>query len=134
MDKSKFNNPREWRKFGFGLSAIMAVLTVLQLIFHKPGWKYFAAAAVVSLILSRIWVLGLKPVFIVFSYLGFVMGWFMTRVILSILFFLVFTTVGTLSKLFGKGFLNLRFDRETPSYWIERSKEIDIKSKYENQF
>jgi len=134
MDKSKFNNPKEWRKFGWGLSGILSGLTVLQLIFHKPHWKVFAALAVMTLILSLVWVRALKPVFIAFSWLGFVMGWFMTRVILSILFFIVFTTVGLLAKCFKNHFLDLRFDRQTPSYWITRSTDDSAKADFDKQF
>ena len=134
MDKSKFNNPSEWRKFGLGLSGILVALIVLRVIFHRPGWKVFVVLTFLVLILSWLWVRALKPVFIAFSYLGFWMGWVMTRVILSILFYLVFTPIGVLSRLFGKGFLNLRFNRQTSSYWISRQDESDVKARYENQF
>jgi hypothetical protein len=134
MDKSKFNNPREWRKFGFGLSGILTVLTVLQVILHRPGWKVFTVLTFLTLIASWLWVRALKPVFIAFSYLGSWMGLVMTRVILCILFYLVFTPIGVLSRLFNKEFLTLRFNRKASSNWISRQDENDVKSRYENQF
>ena len=134
MDKSKFDSPREWRKFGFSLSVILAALTVLQFVFHRPGWKVFAVLMFLVWLASWLWVKALKPMFIVFSYLGTWMGWVMTRVILSVLFYLVFTPIGLLSRWFGKGFLDLRFDNRISSYWISKQETSDVKARYENQF
>jgi hypothetical protein len=134
MGKSKFNDPREWRKFGLGLSGILTALAVLQVVFHRPAWKVLAVLAVLTFILAWLWSRALKPVFVAFSYLGSWMGWVMTRLILSILFYLVFTPIGMLSRLFGKRFLNLRLNNQVSTYWVSRQDESNVKARYENQF
>ena len=62
------------------------------------------------------------------------MGWVMTRVILTILFFTVLTPLGFIAKLFGKNFLDLKLDKEQNSYWEIREKKEIKPIDYEKQF
>ena len=63
-----------------------------------------------------------------------ILGWFMTRVILSLLFYVVFTSIGLTLRLFGKQFLELRWDKSKESYWNYKTNEHLQKEKYEKQF
>ena len=47
----------------------------------------------------------------------------MTRIILSILFYVILTPIGLISRLFGKQFVELRWDKSNDSYWNFRSNE-----------
>ena len=51
----------------------------------------------------------LKPVYWMWMVFATILGWVMTRVILSLLFFLMFTPIGLISRLFGKQFLGLKW-------------------------
>jgi len=134
LDKSNFNNKKEWRKFGTGLSLIMAAIGILQVIYsHERGWYILGAAATVFLV-SWIVPVILKPVFILFSYIGFIMGWVMTRVILTVLFYLVLTPVGLIAKLSGKSFLPMELNKSGQSYWVDISGERKEHVTYERQF
>ncbi|MBN1558944.1 hypothetical protein JW998_01750 [candidate division KSB1 bacterium] len=133
IDKSKFQDKREWRKFGIGVGVIFLLLGTLQFIFGKDLWPHFYSAGALFFAFSLLAPVVLKPVFIAFSYLGLVMGWFMTRVILTILFFAVITPIGLLTKLFNKKFLELGMSPSTKSYWMDKSKQ-NSKSNYEKQF
>jgi len=42
----------------------------------------------------------------------------MTRVILSLTFYLVLTPMGLIMKIFGRDPLNRRFDESAKSYWV----------------
>lgn len=76
----------------------------------------------------------LKPVQKLWMELAFVSGWVMTRIILTILFFLVITPISLVLKLLGKDILKLKFVRTADSYWLSvKNIEFDKKS-YENQF
>jgi hypothetical protein len=66
--------------------------------------------------------------------LAVIMGWFMTKFILGILFYLVFTGIGAGSRLFGKQFLDLKRDNSRKSYWRYRKSEPFNKKQYERQF
>ena len=65
--------------------------------------------------------------------LAVVMGWFMTRLILSLLFFLVLTPIGLAGRLAGKEFL-VSPAEGGESYWIRRSKEGQEARRLEKQF
>lgn len=131
MDKAKFNDKKEWRKFGIGLCIILLVIATIQLIIGRELYPYFFSVGIVVLLIGLVLPILLKPIFILFSYIGFILGWFMTRVILSILFYIVFTFIGLISRTFGKKFLDLKFDRSTDSYWIDKNNE---ENNYQNQF
>jgi hypothetical protein len=136
MDKSKFDIKGEWRKFGIILGIILAVIATILLIkarglyiyFYGAGFFFIAAGLAVPIVV--------KPVFILFLYIAHVMGWVMTRLILSILFYLVITPIGLLGRLFGKRFLDLKFPGKQESYWIETDQLIRDEgvNSYENQF
>lgn len=76
----------------------------------------------------------LKPLQKAWMTLAVILGWIMTRVILSILFYLVFTAIGGISRLLGKQFLDLKIDPSINSYWIKREPKTFNKSGYEKQF
>ncbi len=128
---SRFNDKKEWRKFGFAAAVIMLAIGTIQIFTGKDLYRYFFAIGGIFAFFALVAPVILKPVFILFSYLGIVLGWIMTRVILTILFYLVFTPTGLILRLFGKNLLDMKIDRNTPSYW--KKKDTD-KGSYENQY
>jgi len=48
------------------------------------------------------------------------LSYFMSRLILIILFYLVITPLGLILRLFGKDFLELKIEREKKSYWNKK--------------
>jgi hypothetical protein len=136
MDKSKFNDRSEWRKFGIILGIILTVIATILLIKARPSYIYFYGAGLFFIVTALTVPIVIKPVFILFLYIAHVMGWVMTRLILGILFYLVITPMGLLGRLFGKRFLDLKFPGKQESYWIETDQLIRDEgvNSYENQF
>jgi hypothetical protein len=66
--------------------------------------------------------------------LGIVLGFFVSRIILSIIFFGVITPIGLLMKLFGKDILDERIEKGKASYWHQRPDARRPKTSYENQY
>ena len=132
IDKSKFNIKKEWKKFGFGLTFIFALLGTINLLLSGELYLYFYFISSFFLLISFLFPLLLKPVFILFTYLGFILGWIMTRVILTILFYVVITPMAIIMRLFGKKFLELKIDKNRASYWIKRDNTKT--GTYENQY
>lgn len=133
-DKSKFSDRKEWRKFGFGVAGILAAIATIQLLKSNPLSLYFYAAGGFFLLSGWLVPILLKPVFILFSYLGLVLGWVMTRIILSVLFYVIVTPIGCISRLFGKKHLILRPDPEQKTCWIPAEKGRLDSDDYERQF
>lgn len=55
-------------------------------------------------------------------------------IILGVMFYLVIMPIGLLMRLAGKDFLRLRFDPDTPSYWIRREPPGPEKNSLHRQF
>ena len=125
----------ELRKFGVIMTILFALLGGL---FLWRGRDYYWCFFVLSLLFAAFGLVrpaALQPVYSAWMKLSHAMGWFMSRLILIILFYLVMTPTALLSKLFGKHFLNIRFTKNsTESYWIPRNADADRERDYERQF
>ncbi|OGZ24008.1 MAG: hypothetical protein A2896_01560 [Candidatus Nealsonbacteria bacterium RIFCSPLOWO2_01_FULL_43_32] len=134
MDKSKFGNKKEWRKFGIGLAVMLCSIGTLQFIFDKDLYPYFYFAAAMIFSASLIFPALLYPVFVVFCRVGVGLGLFTTKLVLILLFYFLFAPLGFLLKMTGKDFLDLKLNKAADTYWKKRkTAEFDKKS-YENQF
>jgi hypothetical protein len=63
-----------------------------------------------------------------------VLSWVMTRVLLSIFFFLVLTPIGLVMRLFGRAPLDLAWKDGKPTYWIDKPETEYTVERYEKQF
>ncbi len=63
-----------------------------------------------------------------------VLGWFMTRFILSLLFYVIITPIGVVLRIFGKDFLEIKKQSVQGSYWNQRDSNIEQNQNYEKQF
>ncbi len=134
MEKSRFNDKKEWRKFGLGFSLILVTIGTIQgLRGHFWGF-YFYGAAVLFGLLSLLFPKAIKPWMIFFTYLGRGIGWFTTRLILCLVFYCLITPLAVGLRLFGKKFMLMQPDPSLPTYWIRREKEFKDKTSFENQY
>ena len=76
----------------------------------------------------------LVPLQKVWMGIAFVIGFFVSRIILTLLFFLVITPMGLFLKLIGKDILKIKFNHKLNSYWITKETKEFNKEQYENQF
>jgi hypothetical protein len=134
MDKSKFDDKKEWRNFGLGLAGIVLLILIIQFFLkHQIFWN-LPIIALLLLMVSLFIPILLKPLYILFSYISLVLGWMMTRFIITLLFYLVLTPIGLIAKIVGKKFLETGFKKEKDSYWKEIPTTRIDKSNYEKQF
>ena len=122
------------RKFGLTIGTVLCLLGILFLWREKAWYVYLLVFSLVFLFLGLFKPILLKPIHKVWMILAVLLGWFMTRVILCVLFFLVVTPIGLLARLSGKDFLDLKFNKNVNSYWIPRNAIRHKKKNYENQF
>jgi hypothetical protein len=76
----------------------------------------------------------LKPLQKVWMAAAITIGWFMSRVIIVVIFYLVLTPIAFIARLSGKRFLELKWDKSQPTYWNYRKVGISDKNRYEKQF
>ena len=124
----------ELRKFGLTIGIVLSLWGVLFLWRGKDGYAYLFIIAVVFLFLGCALPPLLKPIYKIWMTLTTFLGWFMTRFILSVLFFFVITPIGFLARLCGKDFLDKKFKKKANSYWISRKTKKCDKISYERQF
>ena len=134
MDKSKFNNLKEIKKFSIVFSIILIIIASIQLIMGNDLSNYFYGVGLLFLIIGFTLPILMKPIFILFLYFGFVMNWIITRVLLSLLFYFLFTPIGLISRLVGKRYLDTKFDKNQETYWLDASLGQQEKRSYEDQF
>jgi uncharacterized membrane protein len=125
---------KELRNFGLVVGGVLIAIGAFLFWKERPAAPYFVAPGVALAVLGLIIPSILKPLQKVWMGFAVIMGFFMTRVIISILFFLILTPLGIAAKIFGKKFLELKIDKEKTSYWnIRETKQLEKKD-YERQF
>lgn len=131
--KSIKSSPRELRRFGITVgAALLAIAAVFALVRDEaPSARLVTAAGaliVLGLIAPRI----LFPLQKAWMGVAVTIGWVVSRAILIVLFYLVFTPLSLAARLTGKHFLALRFRKG--SYWRTRVSEPATKRSMEQQF
>lgn len=138
MFKEEFGNIKETkkdlRKFGLTVGSVIAAIGIVLFYFEKSSAVYFAVIGGILIFLGVLFPRLLKQLNKFWMGLAIVLGFIMTRIILTTLFYLVITPIGFIAKIFGKKFMILKYDTSAETYWEKRSiiqkKPID----YERQF
>ena len=103
------------------------------------GWEYFgrhqqslallfAGLAIVLGCGGLVWPRGIRPVFVTAMALTMPIGWVVSRLLLGVLFYGLFTPVGFVFKLIGRDALTRRYTPERASYWEPKQGATDIRS------
>jgi len=122
------------RSFGFIIGTILLIITGFLFWREKESFQIFLVIGITLFLIAIAIPAVLKPVYWVWMIFAIILGWFMTRLILSLLFYVVFTTIGLTLRLLGKQFLELRWDKSKESYWNFRTNEHLKNKNYEKQF
>jgi hypothetical protein len=122
------------RKFGITMGIVFGLIGGALLWREKDYYTIFVILSTAFIITGLVIPVLLKPIHKGWMTFAVVLGWFMTRLILSILFYCIFTSIGLLSRILGKQFLDLKMDRTRESYWIMREPRTFDKKDYERQF
>jgi len=123
----------EIRKFGIVIGSILLIIGVILL------WKRNIYYHILMIIGIFLFVGGLsipiilKPIYIIWMIFATIMGWLMTRFILSLLFYGLITPISLIARLMGKKFIYLRWDKINNSYWNYRSNKVQNVD-YEKQY
>lgn len=128
------SDKNELRQFGITMGIALGLLGGLLLWRGKDYSPYLLVLSIVFLFIGLVLPVLLKPIHKTWMTLATLMGWFMTRVIIIILFYLLVTPIGLMARLCGKTFLDTKFERNVNSYWIPRKTVKFDKKNYENQF
>jgi uncharacterized membrane protein len=117
---AKAPDATELRKFGFIFSAIFLALFELLLPWLKdrplPLWPLYVAGPIATLAL--VWPMALALFYKGWMKFGLVAGAINTRILMSLIFFVMLTPIAWLMRALGKDLLALRLDRAAASYRV----------------
>ncbi len=126
-------SPRGLRRFGLTVGLVILALGCFFLWRHRgAGWP-LTSIGTVLVVVAGLAPSSLKWVHGPWMMGSFVLGWMVTRILLTIVFFLVVTPIGLLQRLFGKRIIEVAFLPNAASYWQARTTRPMVED-YEKQF
>lgn len=124
---------RELRNFGLLVGGVLAGFGVLMWLRGKPLFPWVLVPGALLVALGLVFPRCLKYVYLAWMSLAVVLGFVVSHVLLTLMFFLVIAPIGLVARLLRRDFLRLRIDREASTYWIPRER-ASKQSDYERQF
>lgn len=128
-------SPREHKKFAFLIGGI----------FIAGAWYYYRQGVSWSVdflvVGSVLIILGIAyPAPLAGLYRGWMgiavaAGFVVSKIVLAVVYFLVLTPIGIVSRLFGKHFLDLKIEKNAPTYWrVHAENGKESRERMERQF
>lgn len=124
----------ELKKFGLTIGTVLLIISAAMFYYSSELKFQFGIAGLVLIILGYVFPKILLPFQKVWMGLALVLGFIMSRLILTLLFYLVITPIGLIAKLAKKDFLDLSINKTKESYWNYREKKEYQKLNSERQF
>jgi uncharacterized membrane-anchored protein YitT (DUF2179 family) len=138
MLKEDFKNinetKKDLRKFGITVGGVLFAIGLLLFYFEKPSAFYFAVIGGLLILFGALFPKILKPLNRIWMSLAIILGFIMSRVILTIVFYLVLIPIALLAKLVGKRFMVLKYDKSVNTYWEKRTNISKKQIDYDRQF
>jgi hypothetical protein len=132
--KSIKESQADLKKFGLTIGIVLMLLTALLFWLGKSSYPFWGIIGLIFILSAFLFPLILRPFNKIWMSLAIILGWIMTRVILSILFYFALTSLRFIALIFNKRFLNLKIDHSADTYWEKREKKPFDPLTYERQF
>ncbi|HUT03126.1 MAG TPA: SxtJ family membrane protein [bacterium] len=121
------------------LLALVALLTVIRYWLRgyptgTPIGLILVAATAVVFLLSLVWPGPLAPAFRCWMVVARAIGWFNARLLLSLVFYCMFTPIGLVMRLMRRDPLQRQFNPDKISFWVLKEKSKDGLERYTRQF
>ena len=119
------------RSFGITLAIVLLLFSAYFLWKDISAYRYLVPIAGVLIVTGWLIPFVLKPIYRVWMTMAVIIGFIITTIFLGLLFYIVVTPIGLISRLFGREFLALEWDAARPTYWNyrkeQRPKEDNLK-------
>ncbi len=127
-------NRKELKIFGLILAVILSLIGTINL--YKKNITIATILYSLDLIVVVFTIVRpeyLRPIHRAMLFVSQKIGWFNTRLLLGIIYYLVFTPIGMVMRILGRDLLDRKYDRQKNSYWILIDEKYD-KKRCERQF
>jgi len=124
----------ELKKFGV-LLGVVSVIIGSYLYWDGKIVHYYIF--IIGFLLTSVGILipiYLLPFHKIWMGIAIILGFFVSRIVLSLIFYFVVTPLGLVLRISGLDLLNLKNDKNPDSYWLKRENGTAEKSSPENQY
>lgn len=122
------------RKFGLTMGIAFMAISFLLLLRHKQAAMPVLVISCVFFLLGFIFPCLLGPVNSLWMKFALALAWVNTRLILALLFFLIFTPIGLIMRIFKIGPLERKSAKVKLSYWHKKEVKEFSRLNYEKQY
>jgi hypothetical protein len=130
MGRSATN--KELRQFGLLVGGVFLVIGIWPLVFRSEPFRLWAICLggllmIVGAILPR----ALGPIHQAWMWVGHILGWINTRILLGIVFYGLVTPIGIIFRLMGKDAMRQAFAQDSSTYRVMRQPRPRSHMKYQ---
>ena len=121
------NDTKELKSFALVMMWALPLLFIIIIpwLFDVPvKWEILWVNLVFG-ILYLLYPKGLYPFFRVWMAIAGVLGWFNTRLLLGIVFYLLILPIGFVMRSFGKLHYRSKLSNDSSTFWIKNKQELD---------
>ena len=129
---NRLAKPKELRSFGLLVGGIFSVLGLWPMLLHGDPPRVWAIVAGGMLIMLGILLPGaLAPVHQGWMWIGHILGWINTRILLSVVFYGLITPIGMVIRMMGKDTMRQAFSKGSSTYRVIRQSRPPSHMKYQ---
>jgi hypothetical protein len=123
---------KELRQFGLLVGTVFTVIGLWPLVFRGEPFRLWAlGAGGLLILLGAILPQVLTPIHKGWMWVGHVLGWMNTRILLSIVFFGLVTPIGMVFRLMGKNTIRQGYAESSTTYRVVRAPRPPSHMKYQ---
>ena len=121
------------QKFGYFFTFVF-LITSIYFYFRENNTAFFflGTCSIVFFLVTLFKAEILKPLNKLWMSFGLVLGMIVSPIFMGVIFFMIFTPIGILMRLFGRDELLLQF-KTKPSYWTKRNNDM-LSNSFSRQF
>ncbi len=128
------SNKKQLKEFGLLIGGILTRIVGVLLYKQRPAAVYILPIGIIFCICGLFFWNILKPLQKVWMGIAVIIGFFVSRIILFILYYLVITPMSLLVRIMGKDILDQKIDKNKDSYWQDPEIISTEKESYQNQY
>ena len=123
---------KELRQFGLLVGSVFTVIGFWPLVFRGEAFRIWAVGlGTILIVLGAILPQVLAPIQKGWMWVGHILGWINTRILLSIVFYGIVTPIGIIFRLLGKNSMRQAFAESSTTYRVVRSPRPRSHMKYQ---
>ena len=120
----------------FAITLFFAMAIIGAFFWGRKGGTTFIlwGVAFTMLIVGVFWPKRLAPIYKAWMILALILSFISNHIILTMMYYFVFTPIGVLMRICGKDILQRKYHEAAKSYWIKREKGESDRRGYEKMF